>query len=57
MLAHAVNNASAVLGEWKPVGDLAESVPRSVSLPLAAVALAAAVAAVALTRPARAAET
>jgi sodium transport system permease protein len=57
MLAHAINNASAVLRGWKPVGDLADRVGESVSRPVAAVALVAAIGLLLLTRPARAPET
>jgi sodium transport system permease protein len=57
IVAHAVNNASAVLREWKPIGDFADGVPQTVSRPVAAVALALAVTAVVLTRPARTQDT
>jgi sodium transport system permease protein len=57
MVAHAINNSSAVLREWKPLGDLAERVPTSASLPLASVAVVVGIGAVALTRPARTPET
>ena len=56
MLAHAVNNASAVLCGWKPVGDLAERIPQSVSRPAAAVALAVGIGLVFLTPSSRRAE-
>ena len=49
MVAHAVNNASAVLCGWKPIGDLADRVPESVSRPAAAVAIVVAIGVVLLT--------
>jgi sodium transport system permease protein len=57
MVAHAVNNASAVLQEWKPVRDLGARMPAGAVLPGACVLLAGALVALVLTRPRRPPET
>jgi sodium transport system permease protein len=56
IVAHAVNNASAVLCAYEPVGEFAGSIPAHVSRPAAGLALAGGVLVLCLTHPSRRAE-
>ena len=57
IVAHAVNNASAVLCAYEPIGEFAGSIPSYVSRPAAGLALAVGVGLLLLTRPPSRAET
>lgn len=54
MLAHAVNNASAVLRACPPIGDFADRIPSAVSRPAAAVAFVVAIGVLVVKPPRRA---